>query len=127
MTLITRAAKADSSGTSIGVFAVTSVCLLPFAAAEGLLPHTAQPALFISLLAYLAIVPTALAYGLYFAAAAVVRSTTVSVIMLLEPVSAAVLAVVLFGERLTPAVLLGTLLMLGAVAGLAVTEARVPA
>jgi DME family drug/metabolite transporter len=78
-------------------------------------------------LAYLATVPTALAYGLYFAAAAVVRSTTVSVIMLLEPVSAAVLAVVLFGERLTPAVLLGTLLMLGAVAGLAVTETRVHA
>ncbi|WP_449348559.1 DMT family transporter [Streptomyces shaanxiensis] len=127
MTLITRAAKADSSGTSVGVFAVTSVCLLPFAAAEGLLPHTARPALFIGLLVYLAIVPTALAYGLYFAAAAVVRSTTVSVIMLLEPVSAAVLAVVLFGERLTPAVLLGTLLMLGAVAGLAVTETRVPA
>ncbi|MEU0408575.1 EamA family transporter [Streptomyces griseorubiginosus] len=127
MTLITRAARAESSGTSVAVFAVTSLCLLPLALAEGLLPHTARPALFLGLLAYLATVPTALAYGLYFAAAAIVRSTTVSVIMLLEPVSAAVLAVVLFGERLTPAVLLGTLLMLGAVAGLAVTETRVPA
>ncbi|MDH6552789.1 DMT family transporter [Streptomyces sp. SAI-041] len=127
MTLITRAARAESSGTSVAVFAVTTLCLLPLALTEGLLPHTARPALFVCLLAYLATVPTALAYGLYFAAAAVVRSTTVSVIMLLEPVSAAVLAVALFGERLTPAVLLGTLLMLGAVAGLAVTEARVPA
>jgi DME family drug/metabolite transporter len=127
MTLITRAARAESSGTSVAVFAVTSICLLPLALAEGLLPHTDRPALLLGLLAYLATVPTALAYGLYFAAAAVVRSTTVSVIMLLEPVSAAVLAVVLFGERLTPAVVLGTLLMLGAVAGLAVTEARVPA
>ncbi|WP_053850380.1 DMT family transporter [Streptomyces sp. NRRL B-24085] len=127
MTLITRAARAESSGTSVAVFAVTSLCLLPLALAEGLLPHTARPALLLALLAYLATVPTALAYGLYFAAAAVVRSTTVSVIMLLEPVSAAVLAVVVFGEHLTPAVLLGTLLMLGAVAGLAVTEARVPA
>ncbi|MYT04404.1 MULTISPECIES: DMT family transporter [Streptomyces] len=127
MTLITRAAGAESSGTSVAVFAVTSLCLLPLALAEGLLPHTARPALLLGLLAYLATVPTALAYGLYFAAAAVVRSTTVSVIMLLEPVSAAGLAVVLFGERLTPAVLLGTLLMLGAVAGLAVTETRVPA
>jgi drug/metabolite transporter, DME family len=127
MTLITRAARAESSGTSVAVFAVTSLCLLPLALAEGLLPHTARPALLLGLLAYLATVPTALAYGLYFAAAAVVRSTTVSVIMLLEPVSAAVLAVLLFGERLTPAVLLGTLLMLGAVAGLAVTETCVPA
>jgi DME family drug/metabolite transporter len=127
MTLITRAARAESSGTSVAVFAVTSLCLLPVALAEGLLPHTARPALLLALLAYLATVPTALAYALYFAAAAVVRSTTVSVIMLLEPVSAAGLAVVLFGERLTPAVLIGTLLMLGAVAGLAVTESRVPA
>jgi DME family drug/metabolite transporter len=127
MTLITRAARAESSGTSVAVFAVTSLCLLPLALAEGLLPHTARPALLLALLAYLATVPTALAYALYFAAAAVVRSTTVSVIMLLEPVSAAGLAVVLFGERLTPAVLIGTLLMLGAVAGLAVTETRVPA
>ncbi|MDH6448403.1 MULTISPECIES: DMT family transporter [unclassified Streptomyces] len=127
MTLITRAARAESSGTSVAVFAVTSLCLLPVALAEGLLPHTARPALLLALLAYLATVPTALAYALYFAAAAVVRSTTVSVIMLLEPVSAAGLAVVLFGERLTPAVLIGTLLMLGAVAGLAVTETRVPA
>lgn len=127
MTLITRAARAESTGTSIAVFAVTSLCLLPLALAEGLLPHTARPALLLCLLAYLATVPTALAYGLYFAAAAVVRSTTVSVIMLLEPVSATVLAVVVFGERLTPAVVLGTLLMLGAVAGLTVTETRVPA
>ncbi|WP_020140290.1 DMT family transporter [Streptomyces sp. 351MFTsu5.1] len=127
MTLITRAAEAESTGTSIGVFAVTSVCLLPFAAAEGLVPHTGQPALLVGLLAYLATVPTALAYGLYFAAAAVVRPTTVSVVMLLEPVSAAVLAVLLFGEHLTVTTLAGTLLMLGAVAGLAVTEARVPA
>lgn len=127
MTLITRTAKAESNGTSVGVFAVTSLCLLPFAAAEGFVPHTGQPALLIGLLAYLATVPTALAYGLYFAAAAVVRPTTVSVVMLLEPVSAAVLAVLLFGEHLTMSTLAGTLLMLGAVAGLAVTESRVPA
>ncbi len=43
-------------------------------------------------------------------------------IMLLEPVSAAVLAVGLLGERLTMTTLAGTLLMLGSVAGLAVAE-----
>ncbi|WP_409475024.1 DMT family transporter [Streptomyces sp. HC307] len=128
MTLLTRYwgrdGGADASRTTVWAFAVTTLCLLPFALVEGLVPHTAEPARLLWLVAYIAAVPTALAYALYFAGAAVVRSATVSVIMLLEPVSAAVLAVALLGERLTTATLTGTLLMLGAVAGLAVTEAR---
>lgn len=128
MTLLTRwwgrAGGADAAGTTVGAFAVTSLCLLPFAVAEGLLPHTAHPARLLWLLFYIAAVPTALAYAFYFAGAAVVRSATVSVIMLLEPVTAAVLAVVLLGERLTVTTAAGTLLMLGAVAGLAVSETR---
>ncbi|MFH8444652.1 DMT family transporter [Streptomyces sp. NPDC018026] len=128
MTLLTRwwgrGGGADGAGTSVGAFAVTSLCLLPLALAEGLLPHTAEPVRLLWLLAYVAAVPTALAYGLYFAGAAVVRSATVSVIMLLEPVSAAALAVLLLGEHLTAATLAGTLLMLGSVAGLAVAETR---
>ncbi|MGA5018644.1 DMT family transporter [Streptomyces griseoincarnatus] len=128
MTLLTRwwgrDGGTDSSGATVGAFAVTSLVLLPFAAAEGLTPHTDAPGALLLLLAYVATVPTALAYGLYFAGAAVVRSATVSVIMLLEPVSAAVLAVALLGERLTAATLVGTLLMLGSVAGLAAGEAR---
>ncbi|MEU0244486.1 EamA family transporter [Streptomyces sp. NPDC006235] len=128
MTLLTRRwgrdGEADASRTTVGAFAVTSLCLLPFALAEGLLPHTEEPGRVLVLLAYVAAVPTALAYGLYFAGAAVVRSATVSVIMLLEPVSAAVLAVVLLGEHLTVATLSGTVLMLGSVVGLAVGEAR---
>ena len=119
-----RGGEADVSRTTVGAFAVTSLCLLPFALSEGLLPHTEDPGRVLVLLAYVAAVPTALAYGLYFAGAAVVRSATVSVIMLLEPVSAAVLAVVLLGEDLTAATVAGTLLMLGSVAGLAVGETR---
>ncbi|MFD8234099.1 DMT family transporter [Streptomyces sp. NPDC059696] len=128
MTLLTRRwgrdGEADATGTTAGAFAVTSLCLLPFALAEGLLPHTEEPGRLVLLLGYVAAVPTALAYGLYFAGAAVLRSATVSVIMLLEPVSAAVLAVVLLGEHLTAETLAGTLLMLGSVTGLAVAEAR---
>ncbi|MEU1319374.1 DMT family transporter [Streptomyces tibetensis] len=128
MTLLTRLwgrdAEGDATRTTAGAFAVTSLCLLPFALAEGLLPHSEEPGRLVLLLLYIAAVPTALAYGLYFAGAAVVRSATVSVIMLLEPVGAAVLAVVLLGEHLTAATLAGTLLMLGSVAGLAVGEAR---
>ncbi|MEV5547603.1 EamA family transporter [Streptomyces sp. NPDC052309] len=128
MTLLTRwwgrDGGTDAAATSVGAFAVTSLCLLPLALAEGLVPDTTDPGRLLWLLAYVAAVPTALAYGLYFAGAAVVRSATVSVIMLLEPVSAAVLAVALLGEHLTAATLAGTLLMLGSVAGLAVAEAR---
>ncbi|WP_328435204.1 DMT family transporter [Streptomyces sp. NBC_00425] len=128
MTLLTRrwgrGGGEDASAGAVGAFAVTAVCLLPFAVAEGLLPHTADPVGVLLLLAYIAAVPTALAYALYFAGAAVVRSATVSVIMLLEPVSAAALAVVLLGEPLTAATLAGTLLMLASVTGLALTEVR---
>ncbi|MBV7700465.1 DMT family transporter [Streptomyces sp. TRM70350] len=128
MTLLTRYwgrdGGADASDTTVRAFAVTTLCLLPFALAEGLVPHTAEPALLLWLMVYIAAIPTALAYALYFAGAAVVRSATAAVIMLLEPVSAAVLAVTLLGERLTIATLIGTLLMLGSVAGPAVTEAR---
>ncbi|WP_371672904.1 DMT family transporter [Streptomyces sp. NBC_00289] len=128
MTLLTRRwgrdGGTDAAGTSVAAFAVTSLCLLPFALAEGLVPHSADPVRVLWLLAFVAAVPTALAYALYFAGAAVVRSATVSVIMLLEPVSAAVLAVAVLGERLTAATLAGTALMLGSVAALAVAEAR---
>ncbi|MDW4906671.1 EamA family transporter [Streptomyces sp. ADMS] len=128
MTVLTRwwgrDGATDAFGTSVRAFGVTTLCLLPFGLAEGLLPHTGDGLRLAGLLVYVAAVPTALAYGLYFAGAAVVRSATVSVIMLLEPVSAAVLAVTLLGERLTAATVVGTLLMLGAVAGLAVAETR---
>ncbi|CAM5485885.1 EamA family transporter OS=Streptomyces alboniger OX=132473 GN=CP975_04860 PE=4 SV=1 [Streptomyces alboniger] len=128
MTLVTRRwgrdGGADSSSTTVWAFAVVALCLLPGAAAEGLVPHTADPARVGVYLLYIAAVPTAVAYALYFAGAAVVRSATVSVIMLLEPVSAAFIAVVLLGEALTAATVAGTVLMLAAVTGLAAAEAR---
>ncbi|MFI0980276.1 DMT family transporter [Streptomyces sp. NPDC021093] len=132
MTLLTRWLGRDGGGgspvvTTAWSFAVGSVCLLPLALAEGILPHTVELTRVVWLLVYVAAVPTALAYALYFAGAAVVRSATVSVIMLLEPVSAAVIAVVLLDERLTAATVAGTLLLLTAVVGLAYGEARAAA
>ncbi|MET9953742.1 EamA family transporter [Streptomyces sp. NPDC006339] len=132
ITLLTRRLGRDGGGadalsTTTWSFAVGAVGLLPMAAAEGLLPHTDAPVRLLALLVYVAAVPTALAYALYFAGAAVVRAATVSVIMLLEPVSAAVVAVALLGEHLTPATLAGTLLLLVAVTGLAFAEARTAA
>lgn len=131
MTLLTRWAGRGGGGdplaTTAWSFAAGTVVLLPLAVAEGLLPHTVEPGRVLGLLAYVAAVPTALAYALYFAGAAVVRSATVSVIMLLEPVSAAVIAVALLGERLTAGMGLGTLLLLAAVTGLAYGEMRAAA
>ncbi|MFB8440262.1 DMT family transporter [Streptomyces niveus] len=129
ITLLTRrlgqdGGKTDALSTTAWAFAVAALCVAPLAGAEGLLPHTSEPAQVLWLLLYVAAVPTALAYALYFAGAAVVRAATVSVIMLLEPVSAAVIAVVLLGERLTAATVVGTLLLLAAVVGLATAEAR---
>ncbi|MFI6415840.1 DMT family transporter [Streptomyces sp. NPDC050842] len=132
ITLLTRwlgrdGGATDALATTTWAFAIGAVGLLPSAAAEGLVPHTGSPMRVVLLLVYVAAVPTALAYALYFAGAAVVRAATVSVIMLLEPVSAALIAVSLLGERLTAAIVLGTLLLLAAVTGLAFAEARTAA
>ncbi|WP_406738899.1 DMT family transporter [Streptomyces sp. NBC_00853] len=121
-----RGAGGDPLVTTAWSVAVGTVCLLPLAAVEGLLPHTADLGRVLWLLVYVATVPTALAYALYFTGAAAVRAATVSVIMLIEPVSAAVIAVLLLGERLTGAVVLGTVLLLTAVGALIVAEARGP-
>ncbi|WP_306326743.1 DMT family transporter [Streptomyces venezuelae] len=132
ITLLTRwlgrsGGTTDALATTTWAFAIGAVGLLPAALAEGLVPHTGAPGAVLLLIGYVAAVPTALAYALYFAGAAVVRAATVSVIMLLEPVSAAAIAVSVLGERLTAAVVLGTLLLLAAVTGLAFAEARTAA
>ncbi|MFI8512173.1 DMT family transporter [Streptomyces sp. NPDC085460] len=132
-TLLTRwlgrtgAGAAGSLASTAWTFGVSAVVVLPLAVAEGLLPHTDDAVRLLLLLLYVAAIPTALAYALYFAGAAVVRAATVSVIMLLEPVSAALLAVTLLGEELTATAVLGTVLLLAAVTGLALAEARTAA
>lgn len=122
-----RGASGDPLVTTAWSAGVGAVCLLPLGAAEGLLPHTAELGRVVGLLVYVATVPTALAYALYFTGAAAVRAATVSVIMLIEPVSAAAIAVLVLGERLTGAVVLGTVLLLTAVGALIASEARRPA
>ncbi|MEU7133235.1 EamA family transporter [Streptomyces sp. NPDC046261] len=114
----------DPFTTTLTSFAVGTVCLLPLAAVEGLWPRIDELGSTLWLLGYLVSVPTALAYALFFAGLAAVRGTTVTVITLLEPVTAAVIAVALLGERLTAATAVGTAVLLSAVAVLACAEAR---
>ncbi|GHC47786.1 DMT family transporter [Streptomyces cinnamoneus] len=129
MTLSTRLlGGADGSSdpfmTTLTSFAVSTVGLLPLALAEGLWPRAHELGRTLWLMGYLVTVPTALAYVLFFAGLAAVRAMTVTVITLLEPVTAAAVAVALLGERLTAATAAGTAVLLGAVAALACAEAR---
>jgi DME family drug/metabolite transporter len=114
----------DPVVTTAWAFGIGAAVMLPLAAAEGLLPHTAHVARVLVLFVYVAAVPTAIAYPLYFAGAAVVRAATASIVMLIEPVIATVIAIALLGERVVAPTLLGTVLLLSAVAGLATAESR---
>lgn len=115
--------------TLIGL-AVGTAFLLPAAAfpvsvaAGGLLPQRGDAAVTVALLAYLGLVPSALAYALFFAGLRAVTAGTASVLALIEPLTAAAVAVFLLGERLTPAGLAGGVILLAAVALLAVGEHR---
>ncbi|QMV24818.1 EamA family transporter [Streptomyces sp. SCUT-3] len=129
VTLLTRRSGRGGTGTdpyraALESFVVGSVCLLPLAVAEGLLPSVRRPAETLWLLVYMAAVPTALAYGLYFAGLTVVRAATASVIALVEPATAALIAVVLLGERLSAGTVVGTAVLLGSVTALGLAEAR---
>ncbi|WP_406011120.1 DMT family transporter [Streptomyces sp. NBC_00637] len=67
------------------------------------------------MLGYLGAIPTALAYALFFSSLMAVRATTVSVVMMLEPVAALFLGVTLLGERMTLATAAGSAVLLCAV------------
>lgn len=103
-------------------FTLGGVLLLPVAAAVGgglALPPPGSAATGWLLLAFLGVVPTALAYGAYFTGLRGVPATTASVVALLEPLTGAVLAAVLLGDRLGLPGLVG-----GALLGAAVVVLR---
>ncbi len=113
----------DSLTTTVWAFAVGAVCLLPLALRLGMWTGVRDVGRTLELLVYLTTVPTALGYALFFAGLAVVRASTASVLSLIEPVTAAVIAVALLGERLTAVMVIGTVILIAAVAWLAFAEA----
>ncbi|MEU6744354.1 DMT family transporter [Streptosporangium sandarakinum] len=126
VTLLNRAFSAEPYTATFGGFAVGGLCLLPLALPGGLLPD-GDPLVFWAAVAYLGVVPTALAYVLFFTGLGSVRATTASVISLVEPVGAAAIGVIAFGERFTAQGVAGAALLLAAVALLALRERREPA
>jgi drug/metabolite transporter, DME family len=66
------------------------------------------------LLLYLGLVPTAVAYGAYFLGLRHAQPTAAALAIMLEPLTATLLAVGFYGERLGLAGTLGTVLIAGA-------------
>ncbi|WP_019136681.1 EamA family transporter [Cellulomonas massiliensis] len=95
-------------------FTLGGLLLVPAALVDGglVLPHDTAGW---GLLLYLAAVPTAAAYAAYFTGLRTVPATTATLLALLEPLTAAVGAVVVRHERLGPVALAGGALMLTAV------------
>jgi DME family drug/metabolite transporter len=106
----------DGVPTTTAGFAAGAVLLTPVALLAGL-DLTTDP-LSLALLLYLGLVPTALAYGLFFTGVRLVPAAVASIVTLLEPLTATALATAVLGERLAPTALVGGLLMLGAVTAL---------
>jgi DME family drug/metabolite transporter len=97
-------------------FAGGALLLTPVAFAVGLRLTTDPIAL--ATLVYLGVVPSALAYALFFAGIRTVPGAVASIVTLLEPLTATALATAFLGERLSPGALAGGALVLAAVAGL---------
>jgi DME family drug/metabolite transporter len=94
-------------------FAVGSVALLPALLLEG--APVFYPVVSWGLLLYLGAVPTALAYVLFTIGMRTTVATVASLVTLIEPLTAAGLAWLLFDERLGPLALVGAIVLLGAV------------
>ncbi|MCW5853061.1 MAG: DMT family transporter [Anaerolineae bacterium] len=97
--------------TTVG-FAVGALLLLPLALMSGF--TVVYPALGWLLLGYLGLIPSALAYGLFMTGMRSTTATVASIVTLLEPLTATLLARLLFGEQLGALGGLGAALLLAA-------------
>jgi DME family drug/metabolite transporter len=68
-----------------------------------------------ALFLYLGLIPTALGYALFYQGVRDTTASEASIASLMEPLSATVLALLIFGERLGALGLLGAALLIGAI------------
>lgn len=127
VTLLGRpmAGRCDPLHTASVGFGAGALALLPLALLEGM--GGAGSAADWGLLLYIGAVPTAFAYALFLFALRFAAATVVSIVTLLEPLTATLLAWALFGETLGPLGLAGGGLLLGAIVLLYAGERRKPA
>ncbi|HEU4946289.1 MAG TPA: DMT family transporter [Kribbella sp.] len=122
--MTTGSGGSDPVGNALLGFAIGACALLPFAVWAGLWPTAGNPVVSATLLAYLGLVPTALAYGLFYVGLTSVSATTASVVALTESLLAALIGVLLLHEPLTSLAVAGGVLLLGAVVARALHERR---
>ncbi|MFH8616772.1 DMT family transporter [Streptomyces sp. NPDC017979] len=108
-----RTTPANAADLGLG-FLTGGLVLLPFAAASGMTLPLRPDAL--GALAFLVLLPTAVAYVAYFTALRVVRPTAAVIGVLLEPLTATLLSVALAGERLSAAQTAGAVVVLASIA-----------
>lgn len=109
-TLLNRDQQDPITSALLG-FTAGAVILLPVAMTGGLVPAPGSW----PLLAYFGLVPTALAYALFYTGLRAIRASTAAVIALIEPLLAAAIGVLAFHEHLTMLSLAGAAVLLAAV------------
>jgi DME family drug/metabolite transporter len=119
VTLASSDVPAGVPVTLIG-FGGGALLLTPAVLAAGFAVPTDPVA--VAVLLYLGLVPSALAYALFFTGVRAVPGAVASIVTLLEPLTATALATAFLGERLAPGAVAGGLLLLAAVAGLYLRE-----
>lgn len=120
------AQRVDPVALTTAATAAGAVALVPF---FGVAAARAQPVLpadltSVGLLVYLGVATMALSYGLLYAGLRTTSGSAATVATLVEPLSAALLAVLLLGERLTWPALVGGGLILAAVVALRSSDER---
>ncbi|MQA09222.1 MAG: EamA family transporter [Pseudonocardiaceae bacterium] len=116
MTMINRPALAGLSSAAVTTFGLLTggLLLLPFALPLGMgVPLSAGV---LGTAVFLGAVPTAIAYGAYFAGLRHAQPVVAALSVLLEPLTATVLSVILLGDRLGVAGTLGAVLLCAALA-----------
>ncbi|MGE5827857.1 MAG: EamA family transporter, partial [Micromonosporaceae bacterium] len=111
----------SSTGAMAAIFALGGTLLLPVFAVRLAAPDATSPGSYLAVVAYLAVVPTGLAYLLFGRGLAGLHPPVVATLSLAEPLVAALLGVTVLHEAVTPLRLLGAALIL---AGLAASVAR---
>jgi DME family drug/metabolite transporter len=109
--------RMDVTVLNAAAIAGGTLTVLPFVLATGG-PGVAGSAVGWLAILHLGLMVSGLAYWLYFSAARSLPSTHLTIIMLLEPLVATLIAAAAFGESITAGVIAGGALMLGAVVAL---------
>ncbi|PVG84059.1 EamA family transporter [Nocardioides gansuensis] len=122
----TLAQRVDPVALTTCATAAGAVALLPFLGLAAAMeePVMSSDPVSLALLLYLGVATMALAYGLLYAGLRTTSGSAATVATLVEPVSAALLAALLLGERLAWPALVGGGLILAAVVALHPTDER---